>query len=58
MTNGGPNFATTNLVYFIYERGFIMFDFSMASAVATILLVITATIAVVQFRFFATDVEY
>src|SRR5918912_755741 len=30
MTNGGPNFATTNLVYFIYERGFIMFDFSMA----------------------------
>jgi multiple sugar transport system permease protein len=58
MTNGGPNFATTNLVYFIYERGFIMFDFSMASAVATILLVITAAIAIAQFRFFKTDVEY
>ena len=58
MTNGGPNFATTNLVYFIYERGFIMFDFSMASAVATILLVITAAIAIGQFRLFATDVEY
>ncbi|HEY3082990.1 MAG TPA: sugar ABC transporter permease [Chloroflexota bacterium] len=58
MTNGGPNFATTNLVYFIYERGFIMFDFSMGSAVATILLAITATMALIQFRFFATDVEY
>jgi multiple sugar transport system permease protein len=58
MTNGGPNFATTNLVYFIYERGFIMFDFSMASAVAVVLLVITAIIAILQFRVFATDIEY
>ena len=58
MTGGGPNLATANLVFFIYDRGFNLFDFSMASAVAVILLIITVVIALVQFRFFASDVEY
>lgn len=58
MTSGGPNFATANLVYFIYEQGFIRFNFGVASAVAVILLAITAVIAIVQFRVFASDVEY
>ena len=58
MTSGGPNLATTNLVYFIYEQGFIRFNFGMASAVAVILLLLTAGIAVVQFRLLRSDVEY
>lgn len=58
MTGGGPNYATANLVFFIYDRGFTMFDFGSASAVAVILLAITVVIALVQFRVFATDVEY
>jgi multiple sugar transport system permease protein len=58
MTSGGPNYTTTNLVYFIYEQGFVRFNFGLASAVGVILLVITAVIAILQFRVFATDVEY
>jgi len=58
MTRGGPNFATTNLVFSIYEYGFIRFDFGRASAVAIILLAITVSIAIVQFRLFRTNVEY
>ncbi|HEX5415543.1 MAG TPA: sugar ABC transporter permease [Chloroflexota bacterium] len=58
MTGGGPNYATANLVFFIYDRGFTMFDFGTASAVAVILLVVTVAIALVQFRVFASDVEY
>ncbi|MBX3015970.1 MAG: sugar ABC transporter permease [Caldilineaceae bacterium] len=58
MTRGGPNYATTNLVFSIYEYGFIRFDFGRASAVAIILLIITVTLALLQFRFLRTNVEY
>lgn len=58
MTRGGPNFATTNLVFSIYEYGFIRFDFGRASAVAIILLLITICIAIIQFRLLRTNVEY
>jgi multiple sugar transport system permease protein len=58
MTRGGPNYATTNLVFSIYEYGFIRFDFGRASAVAIILLVITVSLAVIQFRVLRTNVEY
>jgi multiple sugar transport system permease protein len=58
MTRGGPNYATTNLVYSIYEYGFIRFDFGRASAVAVILLLITITLAIAQFRLLRTNVEY
>lgn len=58
MTRGGPNFATTNLVFSIYEYGFIRFDFGRASAVAIILLVVTVGLAIVQFRVMRTNVEY
>jgi multiple sugar transport system permease protein len=58
MTDGGPNYATTNLVYSIYQQGFIRFDFGRASAVAVVLLGITVVIAVAQFRLLRSDVEY
>lgn len=58
MTRGGPNFATTNLVYSIYEYGFIRFDFGRASAVAVILLIITMVLAIAQFRVMRSNVEY
>jgi multiple sugar transport system permease protein len=58
MTRGGPNYATTNLVFSIYEYGFIRFDFGRASAVAIILLAITVSLALFQFRIFRTNVEY
>jgi multiple sugar transport system permease protein len=58
MTRGGPNFATTNMVFSIYEYGFIRFDFGRASAVAIILLVATVCLAVIQFRVLRTNVEY
>lgn len=58
MTRGGPNYATTNLVFSIYEYGFIRFDFGRASAVAIILLVLTVVLAIIQFRVLRTNVEY
>jgi multiple sugar transport system permease protein len=58
MTRGGPNYATTNMVYSIYDFGFIRFDFGRASAMAVILLFLTVGIAVAQFRLLRSNVEY
>ena len=40
MTQGGPNNATTTLVYYLYKTGFTQFDMGKASAVGYILLYI------------------
>ena len=40
MTQGGPNSATTTLVYYLYKTGFTQFDMGRASAVGYILLYI------------------
>ena len=58
MTRGGPSYATTNLVFSIYEYGFIRFDFGRASAVAVILLFLTIGIAIAQFRLLRSNIEY
>jgi multiple sugar transport system permease protein len=58
MTNGGPNFKTTNMVFLIYQEGFVSFDFGRASAIAVMLLVITIVFAIAQFRVLRSNVEY
>lgn len=58
MTRGGPNYATTNMVFSIYEQGFIRFEFGRASAIAVMLLVITIVFALVQFRVLRSNEEF
>ena len=58
MTGGGPNYATTTLVYLIFTDAFEYFDFGKAAAEATILSIGLAVVAVIQYRWLASDVEY
>jgi multiple sugar transport system permease protein len=58
MTRGGPDGRTANMVFAVYQQGFINFNFGRASAVAVMLLVITIIVAVVQFRLLRSNVEY
>lgn len=58
MTDGGPNYATTTLVYLIYIDAFEYFDFGKAAAEATILSLGLGAIAVIQYKWLASDVEY
>lgn len=58
LTRGGPAYSTTSLVYQIYTLGFMNFDFGQASAYATILLMMTFTIAFFQFRWLNKEVEF
>jgi sn-glycerol 3-phosphate transport system permease protein len=49
MTEGAPNNATTTLLYYIYQFGFMFFDQGMASTLTTIMLVIMLSISLLQF---------
>jgi multiple sugar transport system permease protein len=59
MTNGGgPNNATITIVQLIYSTAFQFGRYGLASAQAVILFVMAVAVAIIQFRWLQTDVEY
>lgn len=58
MVPSGVGNSTQTIVTQIYNNGFKDFNFGVASAQAFVLFLIIAVIAVFQFRFLRTDVEY
>ena len=58
MTRGGPNYATTTVVYRIYETAFEFLKLGRASAMALILALIIIGVSIVQFKVLGTEVEY
>jgi sn-glycerol 3-phosphate transport system permease protein len=58
MTRGGPDNATTLLLYYIYETGFRFWDTATAATLTVILLALLGTVAAVQFGVLARRVHY
>jgi multiple sugar transport system permease protein len=58
MTRGGPGYVTTTIVYTIFQRGFERMDFGLASAQAVVLFLMTVVLAIVQYYWLTSDVEY
>jgi multiple sugar transport system permease protein len=58
LTNGGPNYATTTSVFYIYKTGFQNFDFGYASIQAVVLFIIIMGFSALIFRMLAEDYEY
>lgn len=58
MTQGGPQFSTTTVVYRIYQEAFQRFNLGLASAQAIVLFLVTFVLAAVQFRLLGRNVEY
>lgn len=58
MTQGGPQFATTTLVYLVYDTAFKQFNFGLASAQAVVLFLIVFVLALIQFKWLGQEVEY
>ena len=58
MTKGGPQFATTTIVYLIFEKAFQNFKFGPASAMAVVLFAIIFCFAIVQFKWLGEEIEY
>ncbi|WP_238402897.1 carbohydrate ABC transporter permease [Paenibacillus mesophilus] len=58
LTGGGPNYATSTIMYLLYETAFKFGKLGLASAMGVILAIIISVIAFIQFKFFKTDIEY
>jgi sn-glycerol 3-phosphate transport system permease protein len=58
MTRGGPDNATTLLLYYIYETGFRFWDTAAAAALTVVLLAILALTAWLQFGVIGRRVHY
>ena len=51
LTEGGPYRTSSNLLYFLYERGFRHFQFGEAAAIAVMIAAIVAGVTWAQFQF-------
>ena len=58
ITSGGPQQATTILVYKVYSDGFVGQDLGSSAAQSVILLVIVSLLTIVQFKFVERRVHY
>jgi len=58
MTKGGPNNATSLLLFHIYQVGFSFWDTGYAAALTVVLLAILAAVALAQFFFLDKRVHY
>jgi raffinose/stachyose/melibiose transport system permease protein len=48
MTSGGPNNSTQVLGTWLYRNGFVRNDFGYAAAIATVIFVVTLSLALIQ----------
>jgi len=58
MTRGGPNNATSLLLYHVYQVGFSFWDTAYAAALTIVLLAVLGAVAIGQFVFLEKRVHY
>jgi sn-glycerol 3-phosphate transport system permease protein len=58
MTRGGPDNATTLLLFYVYQVGFNFWDTTYAAALTVVLLALLATIATVQYGWLERRIHY
>jgi len=58
MTRGGPDNATTLLLYYVYQAGFLFWDTTYAAALTAVLLALLAALAFLQYSFLERRIHY
>ena len=58
LTQGGPSGSTRTLTYLFYQLGFEQFKMGQASVVAIIIVLITVSLSVLQFKLSKKWVNY
>ena len=58
LTKGGPGYASTTLVMYIYNEAFAYDDMGYAAAISVMLMILILILAVVQLAVFRKDVEF
>lgn len=58
LTGGGPYGQSSNILYYMYERGLSFFQFGQASAASVIIIILVLFVTWAQFRMFEKRVHY
>lgn len=57
LTHGGPNYATTTVMYLVYQTAIKEGRFGVSSAMGVLLAITIGIISVLQFKFLSKDIE-
>lgn len=58
LTSGGPNYSTSTVMYYLYEKAFKLSEYGYANTMGVFLAVLIALISFAQFKLLGNDVEY
>ena len=58
LTSGGPNYATTTIMYYLYDEAFKLSEYGYANTMGVFLAALIGLISFLQFKFLGNDVEY
>lgn len=58
MTSGGPFYATSTVMYLLYEKAFTFYEFGYANAMGVMLAAVISIFSLIQFKAFSRDVSY
>ncbi len=58
LTRGGPNYATTTVMYLVYEKAFTLGQFGYAASMGVVLAVLIGLFSSLQFKAFGKEVSY
>lgn len=58
LTSGGPMYATSTVMYSVYEQAFHFGNYGLASSMGVVLSIVIGIVAIVQFKYLGSDIEY
>ena len=58
ITQGGPNYASSNLIYHSYHEAFSLYRTGMSSAVSILTMLLFVILLILEFRFVEKGVYY
>ena len=58
LTSGGPNYSTSTIMYYLYEKAFKQSEYGYANTMGVFLAVLIALISFAQFKILGDNVEY
>lgn len=57
LTSGGPNYATSTVMYLVYQKAILETRFGVSSAMGVLLAIVIGIISVLQFKFLTYDTD-
>ncbi|SEF45570.1 carbohydrate ABC transporter permease [Paenibacillus sp. UNC499MF] len=58
LTGGGPNYATSTIMYLLYDTAFVYGQLGLASAMGIVITALISVVAIAQFKLMKSDVDF